>query len=235
MPCCRSLLAALAVSGLFSSAATAADLDWQGCYVGIHAGAGHAKTGFTNTADTTDFGHLGPGDSFGYGFSGTIGGGQVGCNRRIDQWVVGVEGTLAGASIKGNAQDLAILNDDVFTTKISSVATFTGRVGYAWNDLLLYAKGGYAGANVRFSVSDTVSAGGSPVGSGSQTHWQNGWTIGGGMEYAINPTWIVGLEYAYLNLRSANYDVGGGSGSYAFDVKNRSQQVLARVSYRFGP
>ena len=235
MPCCRSLLATLAVSGLFSAAATAADLDWQGCYAGIHAGAGHAKTRFTNTADTTDFGHLQPGDSFGYSFNGTIGGGQVGCNRQFDRWVVGVEGTLAGATIKGNAQDLAILNDDIFTTKISSVATLTGRAGYAWNDLLLYAKGGYAGANVRFSVSDTVSAGGSPVGSGSQTRWQNGWTIGGGMDYAINPTWIVGLEYAYLNLKSANHEVGGGSGSYAFDVKNRSQQVLARVSYRFGP
>ena len=235
MPRYRSLFVTLAVFGFFSSAATAADLDWQGCYVGLHAGTGHAKTKFTNTADTTDFGHLHPGDSFGYSFNGPIGGGQVGCNRQIDQWVVGVEGTLAGATIKGNAEDLAILNDDVFTTKISSVATFTGRVGYAWNNLLLYAKGGYAGANVRFSVSDTVSAGGSPVGSGSQTHWQNGWTIGSGMEYGLSSNWIVGLEYAYLNLRSANYEVGGGAGSYAFDVKNRSRQLLAHVSYRFSP
>ena len=101
--------------------------------------------------------------------------------------------------------------------------------------MLLYAKGGYAGANVRFSVSDTVSAAGSPVGSGSQTHWQNGWTVGGGMEYGLSSNWTVGLEYAYLNLKSANYEVGGSSGSYAFDVKNRSQQLLARVSYRFGP
>ena len=192
---------AAAVAG-FASVASAADLptkapvytaapvavyNWNGCYVGAHAGGGWARTEFTNTADTTAFGHLNPGEGFTYTYDGFIGGGQVGCNYQINQWVLGVEGTFAGTTIKGDAADLAVLNDDVFSTKINSLATVTARIGYAWNNVLLYAKGGYAGANVQFSVSDTCCVGGSPMGAGSDTHWQSGWTIGTGLNTGSRP------------------------------------------------
>ena len=244
-----TLLATVAVIG-FASIASAADMpvkapvyrtpvatvyNWSGCYIGLNAGGGWARTEFTNTVNTTAFGHLDPGEGFTYDNSGFVGGGQIGCNYQVNQWVFGVEGSFDGTSIKGDANNLAILNDDIFTTKINSLATVTGRVGYAWNNVLLYAKGGYAGANVQFSVSDTNSAGGSPVGSGSQTRWQSGWTLGGGLEYGFTPNWIIGVEYNYIDLGTANYEVGGNSGSYAFDVRTRIQTVLARLSYKFGP
>jgi outer membrane immunogenic protein len=216
-------------------APVAAVYNWSGCYIGLNAGGGWARTEFTNTVNTTAFGHLDPGQSFTYDNSGFIGGGQVGCNYQVNQWVLGIEGTFDGTSIKGDANNLAILNDDIFTTKINSLATVTGRVGYAWNNVLLYAKGGYAGGHIQFSVSDTCCVGGSPMGAGSQSRWQSGWTIGGGLEYGLTPNWIVGAEYSYIDLGTANYEVGGGLGSYAFDVKTRIQTVLARVSYKFGP
>ena len=240
------LLATVAVIG-FASIASAADMpikarpispppvvyNWTGCYIGVHAGGGWARTEFTNTVNTTAaFGHLDPGEGFTYTYDGFVGGGQAGCNYQINQWVLGVEGTFAGTTIKADASDLAVLNDDVFTTKINSLATVTARIGYAWNNVLLYGKGGYAGANVQFAVSDTV---GPNFGAGSQTRWQSGWTVGGGLEYGLTPNWIIGAEYNYIDLGSASYEVGGGDGSYAFDVKTRIQEVLARVSYKFGP
>jgi outer membrane immunogenic protein len=209
--------------------------NWSGCYIGVNAGGGWARTKFTNTANTTAFGHLDPGESFTYTYDGFVGGGHAGCNYQVNQWVFGIEGSFDGSSIKGDATDLAILNDDVFTTKVDSLATVTGRIGYAWNNVLLYAKGGYAGGNVHFSVSDTCCVGGSPMGAGSGTHWQSGWTIGGGLEYGLTPNWIVGAEYNYIDLGTENYEVGGGAGSYAFDVKTRISVVLARLSYKFGP
>ncbi len=244
--------AALAAVGVICSVsvASAADLpvkapayrapvatlyNWSGCYIGLNAGGGWSRTEFTNTVNTTAFGHLGPGEGFTYDNSGFVGGGQVGCNYQMSQWVFGVEGTLAGTTIKGDASNLAILNDDVFTTKISSLATVTGRIGYAWNNVLLFAKGGYAGGEVQFSVSDTCCVGGSPMGAGSDKHWQSGWTVGAGLEYGLTPNWIIGAEYNYIDLGTANYEVGGGAGSYAFDVKTRIQTVLGRVSYKFGP
>jgi len=71
------------------------------------------------------------------------------------------------------------------------------------------------------------------MGAGSGTQWQSGWTAGAGLEYGLTPNWIIGAEYAYIDVGTANYQVGGGAGSYAFDVKTRIQTVLARVSYKF--
>ena len=147
----------------------------------------------------------------------------------------GVEGTFDGTSIKGDANNLAILNDDIFTTKINSLATVTGRVGYAWNNVLLYAKGGYAGAMSNFPYLTRVASGAPPWEPEAHTHWQSGWTIGTGLEYGLTPNWIIGVEYNYIDLGTANYEVGGSSGSYAFDVRTRIQTVLARLSYKFGP
>ena len=236
------LLATVAAVG-FASIASAADMpvkarplvpavyNWGGCYIGGHAGAGWARNQFTNSANTTAFGDMLPGQGFTYNTSGFIGGGQIGCNYQANQWVFGIEGTFAGASIKGDlANGVFGAADDVFTTKINSIATVTGRIGYAFNNWLPYIKGGYAGANVQFSVSDVVA----PAGSGSQTNWHNGWTLGGGLEYGLTPNWILGVEYDYISLQSKNYNVAGAAaGVYTFDVKPRISQLLARISYKF--
>ena len=74
------------------------------------------------------------------------------------------------------------------------MATVTGRAGIAVNNNLFYVKGGYAGVNNRLSVSRVLPAN---VGSGSQTQWHNGWTVGAGWEYGITANWIVGVEYDY--------------------------------------
>lgn len=221
----------LPVRAPFAPVPVAAPFTWTGCYLGGHIGAGWAFTKWANTANTVAFGDLTPGQGYSQTDSGFIGGGQLGCNYQAAEWVFGVEGTFAGSTIKGNVNNTLFgAADDVFTTKVNSIATATGRLGYAWNNWLFYAKGGYAGGQVKFSVSDTVA----PAGSGSSTHWQNGWTVGGGIEYALTPNWIVGLEYDYVDLLTKNYNVAGtAAGVYTFDVHPRVHEALARLSYKF--
>jgi outer membrane immunogenic protein len=243
----RRLVLTLGVLSISCVGAAAADLpmkappmvmppplvyNWTGCYIGVHAGGAWSRSEATNTADTTAFGDLAPGDGFSQDDSGFIGGGQIGCNYQFaSNWVVGLEGSFAGTTIKGDfANTVFGAADDVFTTEINSVALVTGRLGYAWNNWLLYAKGGYAGADVKFSVSDTVGAN---QGAGSDTQWRSGWTVGGGLEYGITPNWIVGVEYDYMNLGTHSYEVGGGAGLYTFDVKTQIHQAVARLSYKF--
>lgn len=212
---------------------------WSGCYIGLHGGWGWGRTEFADTVNTTAFGDLAPGDNLTTDTqSGFVGGGQGGCNYQLSYFVLGAEASFAGSSIKGDFRNAQIGNvlvgapDDVYTTKITSIAMVTGRVGLAFNDLLLYTKGGYAGANMQFSVVDTT---GPNQGSGSDTTWRNGWTAGLGLEYMITPNWIIGAEYDYINLGTARYEVGGGLGSYTLDVRNHIHQVLGRVSFKFGP
>jgi outer membrane immunogenic protein len=245
----KFLLAATAIATLgFAQSAGAADMsfkapvyrppvvtvyNWTGCYIGAHVGAGWGSSDWTNTANTTAFGDLTPGEGFSQTNLGFIGGGQLGCNYQLDRWVFGVEGTFSGSTIDGSLSNTVYGSaDDVFNVKITSIATVTGRVGYTWNNVLAYVKGGYAGADVKFSVTDNV---GPDVGSGSATAWHNGWTVGGGVEYGLTPNWILGLEYNYIGLQSKSYDVGGAGGIYSFDVKPSIHEVLARVSYKFYP
>jgi outer membrane immunogenic protein len=246
----RYVVALLGATALSFTAAQAADLpvkapvykapppalyNWSGCYFGGHAGVGWARTEWTNTANTTAFGDLSPGEGFTHTKSGFVGGGQLGCNYQVNQWVFGIEGTFAGSTIKGDLTNTVFGAgfDDVFSTRINSIATVTGRIGYAFNNWLPYIKGGYAGANNKFGVSDTAGAN---QGSGSETKWHNGWTVGGGLEYGLTRNWIIGIEYDYIGLQTKSYAVQGGStGVYTFDVKPKIHEVLLRISYKFWP
>jgi outer membrane immunogenic protein len=242
----RFVVAFLGVAAASVTAANAADLglkaplrtapvalqyNWTGCYLGGHAGGGWAVTDWTNTINTTAFGDLAPGQGFRQTDGGFIGGGQIGCNYQVNEWVFGIEGSFSGSTFKGNVANSVFGSaDDIFTTRIESIATVTGRVGYAWQNWLFYAKGGYAGGEVKFSVSDTVGAN---QGAGSASSWQNGWTVGGGVEYGLTPNWILGLEYDYVDLLTKNYNVSGGTALYTFDVHPQIHEVLARLSYKF--
>jgi outer membrane immunogenic protein len=244
----RRFVVAFLGAALSASAVNAADLglrtpalvvpvatpayNWSGCYLGAHAGGGWSRTDWINTASTAGFGDLLPGEGFRQTSGGFIGGGQVGCNYQVNTWVFGLEGSFSGSTFKGNAVNTVFgpPADDVFTTRVESLATVTGRVGYAWQNWLFYAKGGYAGGQVKFSVSDTI---GPAVGAGSSSNWQNGWTAGGGVEYGLTPNWIVGVEYNYVDLLTKSYEVGGGAGLYTFDVHPRIHEILARISYKF--
>ena len=244
----RLVVAFLGATALSVASAQAADMpvkapaykapvvhfyNWTGCYLGVHAGGGWSRTEATNTENTTAFGDLAPGDGFSQDDSGFIGGGQLGCNYQTGSWVFGVEGSFAGTTIKGDFANTTIgAADDIFTTEIHSLALVTGRVGYAWDNWLLYAKGGYAGGEVEFSVNDTVGV----TGSGSETNWQSGWTVGGGLEYGLTQNWILGVEYDYIDLGTDNYNVAGAApGNYTFDVHPKISQVVARLNYKFWP
>ena len=112
------------------------------------------------------------------------------------------------------------------------LATVVGRAGFAVQNNLFYIKGGYAGVNIRLNVSDTVAP---STGSGGQTHWANGWTVGAGWEYGITRNWIVGLEYVYAAFGSQTYQLGGTLGNYTFDAKPRDIQwavVRAQLQVR---
>jgi outer membrane immunogenic protein len=204
--------------------------NWSGFYVGGHIGGAWTNEGWVNTANTTVFGDLNPGQGFRQRNSGVFGGGQMGYNWQANNFVFGLEGTISGLDNKGTVRNTVFgPRDDQFSWRADWMATITGRAGIAVNNNLFYAKGGYAGVNNRLSVTDAL-------GSGSQTQWHNGWTVGAGWEYGITQNWIVGLEYDYSAFEKKSYQLAGGAaGTYTFDAKPRDiQSAVVRVSYKFG-
>lgn len=207
--------------------------NWTGFYVGGHLGGAWTNQQWINSANTTLFGDLAPGEGFRQRGSGIMGGAQIGYNWQANNFVFGLEGTISGLNNKGTVVNTVFgAGDDVFSWRTNVLATIVGRAGFAVNNNLFYAKGGYAGANNRLSVSDTVPV----TGSGGQTHWANGWTVGAGWEYGITPNWIVGVEYNYAAFVSQSYQLAGtAAGTYTFDAKPRDLQwAVVRASYKFG-
>ena len=243
----RIIFSAVAALALSSAPTLAADMptkapiykaapmayyDWSGFYIGGHAGGGWSNPSYTNLANTSTFGGAPVGSTFSQTGSGFIGGGQIGYNWQAGPWVYGLEASFSGSTIKATSTNFV---DDNFENKLKSLLLVTGRIGYAFNNWLLYGKGGYAGGNRSASVSDTgvVSPG---VGSGSAKAWHSGWTIGTGVEYGLTQNWILGLEYDYVRLGSSSYQLDGTDGgglSYLFNIKSNYHLVTGRLSYKF--
>ncbi len=169
----RLMTALVAFTALGAGAASAADLsrpyykapvfaesyyNWGGFYVGGQLGGSWTNQSWVNTANNSIFGDLGPGQGFGQRSSGIFGGGQIGYNWQASNYVFGLEGSISGMNNRGTVINTVFgpARDDVFNWRTNYMATVTGRVGYAFANNLIYAKGGYAGVNSQLSVSDTV-------------------------------------------------------------------------------
>ena len=205
--------------------------NWGGFYAGANLGWGRTSADWTNRANTTLFGDNVPPDRFSHSANGVIAGAQIGYNFQTGPWLLGTELLFDGARVEGTHASIVGAADDQFTGGIDALLLLTGRVGYAVNNWLAYVKGGYAGAIVRAAVSDAVVP---TIGSGSDSQWRSGWTVGGGVEYGLTPNWSLAVEYNYVELESGRYEIGGGAGSYAWDVRPRGLHLmLAKLSYRF--
>src|SRR6266480_4529531 len=182
--------------------------NWSGFYVGGHLGGSSTNQSWTNTANTTLFGDLDPGQGFRQRGTGVFGGGQMGYNWQAGNYLFGLEGTASAMDNRGTVlnRTFGVGPDDQFSWRSNWMATVTGRIGYAVTNHLFYAKGGYAGVNNHLSVVDVVPP---FVGLGSDTQWHNGWKVGAGWEYGINQNWIVGLEYDYSAFETRRYQLAG--------------------------
>ena len=124
---------------------------WTGLYLGVHGGGGWSKW---NGMDPTD---RASGWSAANG-SGAVAGGQVGGNYQIGSVVLGLEGTYAWSDIKVDAGGpFAGGAGFTLTVKNDYVATIAGRLGYAFDRVLVYGKGGAAFTRDKYSASNGLA------------------------------------------------------------------------------
>jgi outer membrane immunogenic protein len=194
----------------------AAIYDWSGFYIGVNGGGGWSH----NTWDLVGGGREGSHDSSG----GTVGG-QVGYRWQTGPVVFGVEAQGNWADFSGD--NLSALFGTRNRTKTDAFGLFTGQVGYAWNNVLLYAKGGAAVTSNKYTITNAATGG--FLASNNDTRW--GGVIGAGLEYGFAPNWSVGVEYDHLFMDRQTISFGAlGSDSIKQDV----DLFTARLNYRFG-
>src|SRR5208282_2943318 len=129
--------------------------------------------------------------------SGVIGGAHVGYNLQINQWVVGLEGTVDGTSLSNNTTASLPLFGGAFAvngnTRSNIQGSIRGRAGIAWDRALIYATGGvaFSGFNSNYSIFGTDVFGNTFAGTNSFSNTRVGWTVGGGIDYAVTNNWSV--------------------------------------------
>jgi outer membrane immunogenic protein len=190
--------------------------DWSGFYVGANAGYGWGERSGNIVAFSTGLGIPGAVAAgtipsfFNLRPEGALGGVQAGYNRQSGRWVFGVETDIQAAHLNQSVviphaalgPFLATLS--TASTTLDWFGTARGRVGYAWNQVLLYGTGGFAYGGV--SDDATVArVPPPPVGGGNWTNSSTriGWAAGAGIEWAFRPAWSLKAEYMHVDLGSA--------------------------------
>ena len=191
--------------------------------------------------------------------SGVIGGGQIGYNWQVKQFVLGVEADAVGTGLRGSSASAMrsfgapiVIGAPVTQTvavnfgRIDWMASFRGRLGIAADRTLFYVTGGAAVAGIGGSTTTVTDGPGIaiPAGSfsatngGSTTRW--GATVGGGVEWAFSNNWSVAGEYRHTDFgnRSTVITIPDGFGGVlatgAMNARLTVDQATARLNYRFG-
>ncbi len=152
---------------------------WTGLYAGVNAGYGFGK--FTRDGRNFD-------DP-----SGFVGGGQIGYNQQFGQFVAGVEADLQYADLTANGRTfLAPIGSKA---ELDYFGTIRGRLGVAFDRALVYATGGYAYGGSTVSIPFV----------GSDDAFHNGYTLGGGIEYAFTNNVTAKAEYLYTDLENKKF------------------------------
>jgi outer membrane immunogenic protein len=225
---------------------------WTGFYAGLNLGGGWSSQGGNNSylpyADST-FGlgstpvaglapnlfFLPGGGTTGNNTGGVVGGGQIGYNYQMNQFVLGVETDFQGTSITGGNQgNYAGLYASPYPTSATGVlsplvtgnggnlglpwfGTVRGRAGYLVTPtLLLYGTGGFAYGGVEaFQRSNTST----------------GWTAGGGVEWMFMPHWTAKLEYLYVDLDSSG--INGAFTGWQLGNNHHPQLNVVRLGVNY--
>jgi outer membrane immunogenic protein len=175
-------------------------------YMGAFGGASDVGGNYADT-DEFIFGNL-DGVSYGFGLRG-------GVDYVAGGWVLGA---VADWTFGGEAAE------DRFngaTLDMPNLGTVRARAGYTLGDTLFYVTGGYAQAELEFSMDNELDAI-----AGSDTGWTSGWTLGGGVDVALSEAVSLGVEYLYVDLEDMQYEID--------DLTTFNHEVDGIHSIRFG-
>ncbi len=193
--------------------------NWNGVYAGLNAGYVATLDGSGPYCINPAGIRNGPGCSFNLDSSlhsqlgGFIGGGQIGYNWQSNIFLAGVEADLQGTTANG-ATTQTFINpltgspgQTLAASKLDYLGTVRARIGVlALDQLLVYVTGGlaYGGGNVSSNFASPAFAAAGVMYPSTQSFNRTGWTIGGGVEYALAPNWSITYEVLYYDLGQAS-------------------------------
>jgi opacity protein-like surface antigen len=214
---------------------------WTGCYAGVHGGGGWARKDITDPVQLVQDSILDSADTTGVTTarlspSGYLIGAQFGCDyqRAGSQWVFGFEGSFSGGSLKGDKSLGLPLGDPGDLAHVSArldfISSGTARLGWASDRWLLYVKGGIAGASDKYKVVGTFQA--NPFDFEGEDI-RIGWTVGGGVEWALFDNWSAKLEYDFYDFGTRSVQLTDNSSGLSGPVQVKQSVQAVKLGLNF--
>ena len=244
----------------------AVPFSWSGCHVGAHIGSGTDRVNYSDPGTLVPAGGLflaptvlqnfTPADA---SFSATgqpafLGGVQAGCDYQFNNHlVIGIGGDFSWTNLGSLANDPFFGGKNgspmTLSTRTDEIATITGRVGYAFDNVLFYGKGGAAFAHDRYAVNNSANVNEAVLGcstptiaftgcnlTGGTDRW--GWTAGVGVEWAFDKNWSAMVEFDHygFNAKTVSMNVVGNTFFVTpanLTIKHDIDTVKIGLNYRF--
>ncbi len=203
---------------------------WTACHAGGHVGG--------LWASANDWTVRTPGGDFfgqslgGHGAGGFVGGLQAGCDYQFaGRVVIGIQGAYGWTNAEGS-HDSTRETGVAYHSKVTSVASVTGRVGYAWDRFLGYVRGGGAWQRGDYWATTII------LGTAYTARvTRPGWTIGVGGEYAFSNVLSGFIEYSYYDFGTRELaltpQVAGLRQAFV-DITENTNVVRVGLNVRFG-
>jgi outer membrane immunogenic protein len=228
------------------------DNSWTGFYLGLEGGANFQNTDWNTTALATGF-LVDPSSNLAK-LNSTYGrvGGLIGYNWQFNQFVVGLEGDIAGdfgngkssIGLPGTVGPIGGVNApsaDSIKAQSDFDASIRGRLGFlATPSTLLYATGGVAFLDLKYSA-NCPGVGNSwcnAPDNASSSNVRVGWTIGAGIEQRLGGNWSIRGEYRYSDFGTRSYSLLQNTNAAPdinfFNSRVTTNFATAALVYKFG-
>ncbi|MGA8169757.1 MAG: outer membrane beta-barrel protein, partial [Methylocystis sp.] len=209
---------------------------WNGFYFGGHMGYAGGRSNWSGPDIAGSSGLAKPIDTFTEAGS-FLGGFQGGYNFLLpSHLLMGLEADftfpaypdLSGQTTGASANFISpTLGAASYTEAMQTSGTVRGRVGYVFNDWLVYGTGGFAWARTQQTLTQTSSGT-----TDAPFLWRSGWVVGGGLEVPLIPNWTARLEYLYSNFGSKA--VGFPNNNEVFRSDFAMHTARLGLNYQFG-
>jgi outer membrane immunogenic protein len=210
---------------------------WTGFYIGANVGGAWQDVSATPVSIINGV-FINPATT-NFSGAGALAGAQAGFNYQISNFLVGLEGDFSWTNAKASITTLGagFLTGAVGTGTAQTdwYATLGPRLGFVFNDLLFYSKGGAAWTSATYSGSTTFLV----TTTVAPTQFTAiGWMVGGGAEWSFAYSWSLKAEYNYLNFGTKNFTTIGTAPGFLPVVGTNSVKDTANigklgVNYRF--
>jgi outer membrane immunogenic protein len=193
--------------------------NWGGGYFGLNGGYGFGQSEWTLAGVSTGS----------FNVNGFLFGGTLGANFQTGRLVLGLEGDFDWSGITGSSSVAACaaigapIGAACQTKSANWLSTGRGRVGYAFDRILVFATGGLALTNLEVAFTQPAVTVSDVVG---------GWTVGAGIEFAFADNWTAKAEYLFVDFGKITCTVslpvcGTGTVSLTENI------VRAGINYKF--